>query len=406
MLYGILNIDFAPLAGLLFLAIFLISNKETDKRVRQIFTVLCILEFVELLVYSWELWTAAFVERTGWRILLSALGYSIRPMLVLCILCLSAKLKIKDKKTFVLAIPAVLNMMIAFSAFFTDIAYSYTEANEFVRGPLGYVPHVVMFFYLLCILFFSIRRKEKRPMETAIIWAICLILVFAIVCEVVFSVRSMGRTAIVLSTLAYYLYFQTITYREGMKDYMEQTIRTQKDHIREMNIIGVLAKEYVTVCYVDSEKDVVTPYRMDPFIEEHYGDSLRSGVRFEDVFQAYVINDITEEDQEFFLNLADLGEMLSYLRENGSIAKKYRVWRDGKVIYCEMRVELVKTENGTEDIVFGFSNSDARVHREMVYQSAVEEEFEKVQAAKDSLSGIAKLAGELKQMIEENLAEL
>lgn len=406
MLYSIMNIDFAPLAGLLFLAVFLISNKDTDKSVNRFFLSLCILEFVELFVYSLELWTATFAERTVWRVLLSAIGYSIRPVIVLIILCVSAKLSVKDRKTFILAIPAILNVIIAFSAFFTDIAYSYTEANEFVRGPLGYVPHIVMFFYLLCILIFSCTRKGKAPMETVIIWAICLVLVLAIVCEAVFSVRSMGRTAIVLSTMAYYLYFQTITFRQGIAGYMEQTIQTQKDHIREMNIIGVLAQEYVTVCYVDSQKDVVTPYRMDPFIEAHYGESLRSGVRFEDVFEAYVRNDIMEEDQKFFLDLADLQEMLSYLRENGSIAKKYRVWRDGKVIYCEMRVELVKAETGAEDIVFGFSNSDARVHREMVYQSAVEEELEKVQAARKSLSGIAKLAGELQQMIEENLAEL
>lgn len=108
---------------------------------------------------------------------------------------------------------------------------------------------------------------------------------------------------------------------------MEQTIEMQKERLREMNIIGVLAKEYVTVCYVDVEKDLVTSYRMDPFIEEHYGDVLRAGVTFEQVFRAYVTRDIYEEDQGFFLDLANLQDMLAYLRMNGSLSKKYRVWR-------------------------------------------------------------------------------
>lgn len=214
-------------------------------------------------------------------------------------------------------------------------------------------------------------------------------IVFAVVLEAAFAVRSLGRTAIVLSTIAYYLYFQTKVYQEGIKDYMEQTIQSQKAHLQEMNVIGVLAKEYVTVCYLDVEKNVVTPYRMDPFIEAHYGDVLRAGVTFEQIFCAYVTQDIYEEDREFFLSLADHKEMLAYLRQNGNLSRKYRVSRNGSILYCEMRAELVHTDTGTEDMVFGFSNNDTRVRKEMVYQSAVQQEMDRVNQAKESLSGIA-----------------
>lgn len=262
-------------------------------------------------------------------------------------------------------------------------------------------------FYLVCILVLSIAKCKKGSwLEGAIVWAICVVIVTAIVMEAVFSVRSMGRIAMVLSTLAYYLYFQTLSYREDLQGYMEQTIEMQKERLREMNIIGVLAKEYVTVCYVDVEKDLVTSYRMDPFIEEHYGDVLRAGVTFEQVFRAYVTRDIYEEDQGFFLDLANLQDMLAYLRMNGSLSKKYRVWRNGTVLYCEMRAELVSTDTGVEDIVFGFSNNDTRVRREMVYQSTVQEELDRVETAKDSLSGIADLARQLQEAIEEKLSGL
>ena len=187
---------------------------------------------------------------------------------------------------------------------------------------------------------------------------------------------------------------------------MENTISTQQEHLREMNVISVLANEYVTVCYVDVKKDIVTPYRITPVLEERYGEVLRSGVSFEQVFKAYINHDIYEEDRSFFMNVSKLPDMISYLKENGNLSRKYRVLREGTMIYCEMRVELVPNEDGTEDLVFGFSNNDSRVRREMVYQSTVKQEIDKVEEARKSLSGIAELAGQLKDEIEEKLSGL
>ncbi|MDD6627954.1 MAG: hypothetical protein PUF03_06855 [Lachnospiraceae bacterium] len=407
MFYEFVIINFAPLAGLLFLFIFLVSNKKSDQEKRRIFLGLCFLEIIELVAYSMELWTASFDHPTTLRILLSAIGYSIRPLLLLGILQMFLRLKITDKKFLLWAVPALLNILAAFSAFFTDIMYSYDASNEFVRGTLGYITHIVSIFYLLSILILSFFRFSKgHLMENAVIWGISVVVLTAIVLESVFRVKGICRAAFVLSTIAYYLYFQTLSYREEISTYMEQTIASQKEHLREMNIIGVLANEYVTVCYVDVEKNVVTPYRMDPFIEKNYGEKLHSGVSFEQIFRAYVSQNIYEEDQEFFLNLADVQVMLDYLRENGSLSRKYRVRRNGAILYCEMRVELVTTEDGVEDMVFGFSNNDNRVRREMVYQSAVQQEIDKVAETKNSLAGIAALARQLQEEIEDKLLHI
>ncbi|MDY4894229.1 MAG: hypothetical protein SO130_12595, partial [Agathobacter sp.] len=243
-------------------------------------------------------------------------------------------------------------------------------------------------------------------LENTIICTICLAFLAATVVEVFYSAQGIGRTATVISTLAYYFYFQMIAYKEGQIESARKDIQTRKEHMREMNIIGMLANEYVTVCYVDVKKDIVTPYRITPVLEERYGEVLRSGVSFEQVFKAYINHDIYEEDRSFFMNVSKLPDMISYLKENGNLSRKYRVLREGTMIYCEMRVELVPNEDGTEDLVFGFSNNDSRVRREMVYQSTVKQEIDKVEEARKSLSGIAELAGQLKDEIEEKLSGL
>lgn len=86
--------------------------------------------------------------------------------------------------------------------------------------------------------------------------------------------------------------------------------------------------------------------------------------------------------------------------------KKYRVLRNGAIVYCEMRAELIGTESGEQDIVVGFSNNDMRVRREMVYQSTVQEEISKVEKTRNSLAGIAELARKLEEAIDENLSTL
>lgn len=406
MLYHFIIINFPALTGLFFLVLFLLTNRALDKSVQRTFYLLVILESVELIAFSSELWTASFAEPTMLRVLLCAIGYGIRPILLLCILQMVMRSELGGKQAFILAIPALINVVAAFSAFFTDLVYSFNEKNQFVRGPLGYVTHVVLVLYLACILVISIKRSETSRLESVIVCAICTVIILSIVMEAIFPVYNISRTAMVLSTLAYYLFFQTIIYQEEIRGYMEQTFQNQKEHLREMNIIGILANEYVTVCYVDVEKNIVTPYRMDPFIEERYGDALRSGVPFEHIFQTYITKDILEEDRDFFLNLANLQEMLSYLRQHGRIARKYRVMREGVVLYCEMRAELVSTDSDVEDIVIGFSNNDTRVRKEMIYQSTVQQEIDKVIETKESLSGIASLAKQLQEAIEDKLLEL
>lgn len=408
MLYEFIMINYAPLTGLLFLLVFLISVEEADQNIKKIFFSLWLLELVELLAYSAELWTASFAKPTYLRILLSAVGYSIRPFLLLGMLRLAVhKNSMNEKQMFLLSIPAFLNVIAAFSAFFTDIVYSYNDANKFVRGALGYTTHVVLIFYMICILVVYMKRGRNHVLlENAIIIGSVIVIMTAMIIEAVSPLYGIGRTAIVLSTIAYYIFFQTRTYQDDISDYLEQAIRAQREHLREVNIIGVLANEYVTVCYVDVEKNLVTPYRTDKTIDERYGDILRSGVTFEQIFQTYVFQEICEEDRDFFLHVMDVPSMMSYLHEHGNLSKKYRVWRDDKILYCEIRVELVRNVEGAEDMVFGFSNNDTRVRREMVYQSTVQQEMDKVEAAKNSLAKIADLARQLQEEIADKLSSL
>ncbi len=105
---------------------------------------------------SFEYLAAQFDHPTLLRVIMSAIGYSLRPIIILMLIMLIYK-----KAHWRLAIPAIINSLVAFSAFFTDIAYWFDENNIFHRGFLGYTPYIVSLFYILYLFFLSIRVFSK-----------------------------------------------------------------------------------------------------------------------------------------------------------------------------------------------------------------------------------------------------
>ncbi|MCR4780323.1 MAG: GGDEF domain-containing protein [Ruminiclostridium sp.] len=98
------------------------------------------------------------------RTMCSAICYSMRPLIVMMMIFL-----VYRKARRLIAIPALLNVICAFSAFFTDISYHFDENNNFRRGPLGYTPYVVSVLYLLGFFVLSFIALVKHSSEESVI---------------------------------------------------------------------------------------------------------------------------------------------------------------------------------------------------------------------------------------------
>lgn len=127
----------------------------------------CVLVMCLVLVDSVEYWTASFDHATPLRIWMSAIGYSLRPTNIYIVILL---LDQGEKKNHWLGIPLVINARLAFSALFTDIAYSYSADNQFVRGPLGYFAFVTSGFYAVVFyyLYLNTQQFKRDPMTKAL----------------------------------------------------------------------------------------------------------------------------------------------------------------------------------------------------------------------------------------------
>jgi len=246
MIYDYFTINYASIAGFLFLLIFLYANASLDVRIKRIFYLMIFLELIEAAAYSVELWTTTFETLSPLRLWLSAIGYAVRPMIFCLMLMLALRNTSDHKFPKIFYLPTIINAVAAFSVFFTDIVYSYTPDNLFRRGPLGYITYWVVILYLIILMVVVVRSHVHRPkLEVLIIFAISVLLLFSMAMEAIYSIRTTGRTSIIMVTIFYYMFFQTQAHRASITK--EQSIRMLLEHANKIDgSTGVLNKSAFT----------------------------------------------------------------------------------------------------------------------------------------------------------------
>lgn len=246
MTYDYLTINFTSVSGLIFLLIFLYANASLEARVKRIFYLVAFVEFIEMCTYSLELWTTTFATLSPLRLWLSAIGYASRPI----IFCMMLMLAMRNTKSGhfpkALYLPTIINAIGAFSVFFTDIVYSYTPDNKFIRGPLGYLTYVAVIFYLIALMIVTVHTHANRSkLEMLIIFAISMLMLFAMAMEAIYSIRTLGRSTIMMVTIFYYMFFQTRIHKDSISK--ELDMRMQLEHANRIDgSTGVLNKKAFT----------------------------------------------------------------------------------------------------------------------------------------------------------------
>lgn len=206
MIYEYIQNNFIIVTNILFLIVFLATNMIFDKRVTRLFALSIAILSVLVVTENVEYTTAKWAEPPRLRVWMSCLGYSLRPIVIYVLIQVLKYHTLKGR--ILLAIPGVINAVISFTALFNGVSFSYSSANEFVRGPLGYTPHICSAFYFCVIVFCTVQFfKERNYMEAGVIFAIVVMCVMATVLESVWKHQGLLRPAMSLSITFFYLYF-------------------------------------------------------------------------------------------------------------------------------------------------------------------------------------------------------
>lgn len=152
--------------------------------------------------------------------IMSAIGYSIRPICVY-ILILMSGFRVKKKYFFLTYLPLIINAIIYIFAFIPatkDAVFGFVPNGaggiSFFGGPLRFSSHIVSALYLGFLLYISISQLKGKHISHGLSILLCsLFVVAAVVIESFFSedgsIDYLLNNTIVASTVVYYLFLYT-----------------------------------------------------------------------------------------------------------------------------------------------------------------------------------------------------
>lgn len=239
MLHEFIHINYTTVLLVVFMIVFLMSNVSFGKRTMRLFMMAIITSFLLVIVDSVESYTATWAEPSNLRILMSAAGYSLRPMSIMYVLLIITRDRAVNRA--LLYCPMIINIVVSFSAFFSDIAYSYDANNEFVRGPLGLITYITSAIYLIMLCWVSVRYiREKSYYEGMIVFAITFTSVLSIFLEVAFAFEGFINACMAVSVTFYYMYYLVLKFKNDPLTHVSNRHYFEIDVARNKDIVSAV----------------------------------------------------------------------------------------------------------------------------------------------------------------------
>ncbi len=188
-----------------------LTNQTFEKRTARLFMMFVLTVFVLDLAEMADYYLAFAPGFSRWRYVTSALGYALRPAALAIILFIV--LRKRSLRKWIL-LPLALNAVISLTSIFTHWMFWFTAQNEFCRGALGYLPHVLSGFYMLLLVIMSIRYFSTIGRgEIFIICYAALICAAASFLESVLAYRFLLVGGMCISCTLYFTFLYVQTYK-------------------------------------------------------------------------------------------------------------------------------------------------------------------------------------------------
>lgn len=146
------------------------------------------------------------------------------------------------------------------------------------------------------------------------------------------------------------------------------SIKSAEEGITYANIAKALASDYFKLFYVNIATGKYIEYTAndgkDIMSSERHGENF-FGVEMKSVNQL-----VYEEDREMFKSIFTIENIKKELTEQGRFSIDYRIPKDGKLIYVNMKVMRM---NGGKNLIIALSNVDSQVKQKKLAEQAQQE---------------------------------
>ncbi len=300
--------NFAEIIGLIFIWIIINKEKLLDEIDVRRFMNIFYCEVAEMLAFNIEKITGYWSEPTALRIILSGIAYTLRALLVYLFIRLIWTRENNKKARILLALPLVICAICGISPFFTDIVYSFSSTNHFIRGPLGWIFMITVIGYVLLFVVYIFKQHQNdERINASILFLIAFFIITSTILSTIYDMEWMGRLSIVYGIVFCLFALDTnklkktiyvLQENEDLKNALNELEKTKKD--------AEIANEAKTTFLLNMSHDIRTPLNgiigmLD--IADHFPDDLekqtecRGKIRKASKILLELVNDVLDRSK-------------------------------------------------------------------------------------------------------------
>jgi len=210
----LIQTNFAPIVSVLVLIAFIKTNRSFTDRINRNFLIACTASILLTASDNMRFISARLAEPTIYRYISAGFGYTFRSVILYLLMCISGRhQKHRNKIYSIPLILCILFSVISIFPFGRGIVFSFSDQNKFIRGPLGFIPHIVCFFYAFFIIFYSIKNYRYNKFETLIVIITEFFAIIAMLMENRFKFDFVLSQILIYSIIFYYFFILTQTYK-------------------------------------------------------------------------------------------------------------------------------------------------------------------------------------------------
>lgn len=161
----------------------------------------------------------------------------------------------------------------------------------------------------------------------------------------------------------------------------EKLLQEEKASSRQSSVLQILSKEYSSVYYVDLEEDTAVPLRLSDVSFSILGLAVNHTYSFKKAYSNYIRSFAVPEQTEQLLRFSDPTFLRRTLKDDEIFTYLYRIIRDGKELYAQLRIARVEDEANFRHMVLGFAIVDDAVRAEQESQRTLKDALAQAEQA-------------------------
>ncbi|MCM1087866.1 MAG: response regulator [Muribaculaceae bacterium] len=177
-----------------------------------------------------------------------------------------------------------------------------------------------------------------------------------------------------------------LVYQRFLLDCTEQKQQERKKEKRHAELVQALSTDYSVVCFFDLDTGKGFPIQVGKNNEADLDTIFQDEISLEESIGHYIEEFVYEDDKEMMHNAVAPDTLKTGLAQRPIHYVGFRIFRNGRIMYFQMKVARVGTWDGNYGIVLGLRSVDDEIRKELEQKSLLEDALSQAKRASKAKS--------------------